>query len=280
MPEEVFFALFSLGFLGVSDFLYKWGQRFELRGASFMLFQNMAYIPTAIALAVYRQELDFSIGLGYGFLNGMLAFVAFLLLLKSLKHGDVLALVPVVRLNFAVTAVLTVSFLGEQLNWVKGAALGLAALAILTNGAGYASAARQRKPFFMALMAMILFGCIGLFYKLGLAAGATPGALVVAQSFGALSLALPFAIRSGDNILVRGVHCWLPLLCGALIASSYVAVGIAFSYGDAVVVAPIAQLSFVLTGLLAILFLKEKLHSRKAISIICAILAVLVFSNT
>lgn len=108
MPEEVFFALFSLVFLGVSDFLYKWGQRFELRGASFMLFQNMAYIPTAIALAVYRQELDFSIGLGYGFLNGMLAFVAFLLILKSLKHGDALALVPVVRLNFAVTAVLTV----------------------------------------------------------------------------------------------------------------------------------------------------------------------------
>jgi len=156
MPEEVFFALFSLGFLGVSDFLYKWGQRFELRGASFMLLQNMAYIPTAIALAVYRQELDFSVGLGYGFLNGMLAFVAFLLLLKSLKHGDALALVPVVRLNFAVTAALTVSLLGEQLNWVKGAALGLAALAILTNGAGYASAARQRNPFFMALIAETL----------------------------------------------------------------------------------------------------------------------------
>mgnify|MGYP005821784643 CR=1 FL=1 len=156
MPEEVFFALFSLGFLGVSDFLYKWGQRFELRGASFMLLQNIAYIPTAIALAVYRQELDFSVGLGYGFLNGMLAFVAFLLLLKSLKHGDALALVPVVRLNFAVTAALTVSFLGEQLNWVKGAALGLAALAILANGAGYASVARQRNPFFMALIAETL----------------------------------------------------------------------------------------------------------------------------
>ena len=70
------------------------------------------------------------------------------------------------------------------------------------------------------------------------------------------------------------------VLCGALIASSYVAVGIAFSYGDAVVVAPIAQLSFVLTGLLAIFFLKEKLNSRKAISIVCAILSVLVFSNT
>ena len=280
MPEEVFFALLSLGFLGVSDFLYKWGQKFELPRASFLLLQNMAYIPTAIALAAYRQELDFSVSLGYGFLNGMLALVATLLFLKSLEHGDSLALVPVVRLNFAVTAALTVSFLGEQFNWVKGAALGLAALAILANGAGYASAARQRKPFLMALIAMILFGCIGLFYKLGLAAGATPAALVVAQSFGAFSLALPFAIHSGDNILVRGAHCWLPLLCGVLVSSSYVALSIAFSYGDAVVVAPIAQLSFVLTGLLAILFLKEKLHSRKVISIVCAILSVLVLSNT
>ena len=44
MPPEVVFALFSLALLGVSDFLYRWGQRTEvLHGGPFMLVQNLAY---------------------------------------------------------------------------------------------------------------------------------------------------------------------------------------------------------------------------------------------
>ena len=41
MRPEIIFALFSLGLLGTSDFLYKWGQRYDLRSGPFMLVRSL-----------------------------------------------------------------------------------------------------------------------------------------------------------------------------------------------------------------------------------------------
>jgi drug/metabolite transporter (DMT)-like permease len=280
IPPEIAYALVSLTCLGVSDFLYRWGHRWGLKGAPFMLLQNLAYIPTAVAMAVFRDELEFSTALGYGFLNGLLAFCAFLLLLYALRLGEAVALVPIVRLNFVVTSLLTIYFVGESLNAAKAFAIGLAVCAIIAGGTRVAAAARRRQGLAMAVGAMLCFGFIGLFYKLGLRAGATPTAMVVAQSLGTFALALPFAMWRRDRLPRRGVPLWLPLVCGVLLSASYVALSIAFTYGEAVVVAPIAQLSFVLTGVLAVVLLKEHLTSRKIIAVLCASLAVLVFSQS
>jgi len=66
-------------------------------------------------------------------------------------------------------------------------------------------------------------------------------------------------------------------VCGVLTSISYVALATAFTYGDAVVVAPIAQLSFVLTALLAILFLGERPGGRKILGLGAAVMAVSIF---
>jgi len=279
MPPEIAYALVSLGCLGVSDFLYRWGHRAGVEGAPFMLLQNLAYMPTAVAMALFRDELVFSAALGFGFLNGVLAFSAFLLLLYALRLGEAVSLVPIVRLNFVVTALLTIYFVGESLNLNKAVAIGLAVCAIIAGGAHVAAAARRRQALLMAVGAMICFGFIGLFYKLGLRAGAAPTALVVAQSLGTFALAMPFALWRGARLPRRGVPLWLPLVCGVLLSASYVALAIAFTYGEAVVVAPIAQLSFVLTGVLAVVVLKEHLTLRKVIAVACASLAVVVFAQ-
>jgi len=279
IPPEIAYALVSLTCLGVSDFLYRWGHRSGLKGAPFMLLQNLAYIPTAVGMALLRDELVLSGALGYGFLNGLLAFTGFLLLLYALRLGEAVALVPIVRLNFVVTSLLTIYFVGESLSATKAVAIGLAVCAIIAGGARVTAAARHRRELAMAIGAMLCFGFIGLFYKLGLRSGATPTAMVVAQSLGTFALALPFAIWRRDRLPRRGVQLWLPLICGVLLSASYVALSIAFTHGEAVVVAPIAQLSFVLTGVLAVLLLKEHLTPRKLVAVGCASLAVFVFAQ-
>lgn len=279
IPPEIAYALVSLTCLGVSDFLYRWGHRYALKGAPFMLLQNFAYIPTALGMALFRDELSFSVALGYGILNGLLAFSGFLLLLYALRLGEAVSLVPIVRLNFVVTSLLTIYFVGESLNLNKAIAIGLAVCAIVAGGARVAAVARRRQALLMAVGALLCFGFIGLFYKLGLRAGATPTAMVVAQSLGTFALALPFAVWSRERLPRRGIPLWLPLFCGVLLSASYVALSIAFTYGEAVVVAPIAQLSFVLTGVLAVILLKEQLTPRKLIAVGCASLAVFVFAQ-
>lgn len=278
IAPEIGFALMSMSFLGVSDFLYKLGQRWPLRGGAFMLLQNTAFVPTALAVAVARDEFAWNWGLVFGLANGALSFTAFLCLLRALRHGAVLGLVPIVRLNFAVTALLAVVLLGETLTPSKTAALVLAALAIMA-GASLRATRLQRRALQLAVIAMFSFGVIGLFYKLGLRAGAEPAAMVLAQSLGVLCLALPYAVREGAPLPRGGVRLWLPLACGALTASSYVALAIAFSHGEAVVVAPIAQLSFVLTGVLAVALLGERLTLRTSAAVAAAVAAVLLFAR-
>jgi uncharacterized membrane protein len=92
-------------------------------------------------------------------------------------------------------------------------------------------------------------------------------------------IALPFAIQQGDPLPRRGVPLWLPFVCGILTSCSYVSFAVAMRYGDAVVVASIAQLSFVLTGVLAIVVLKEQLTIRKGFGVVFAVLCVVLFAN-
>ena len=119
IAPEIIFALLSLALLGVSDFLYRWGQRWELRGGPFMLLQNLAYLPTAFALTYLRGEFVWTTPLLFGLLNGLLAFMGFLFLLMAFRRGEALALAPVVRLNFAVTAALTIVITSYSIHYTK-----------------------------------------------------------------------------------------------------------------------------------------------------------------
>lgn len=279
MAPEIVFALMSLTFLGISDFLYRWGQRWELRGGPFMLLQNLAYLPTAFALTYARDELIWSLPLLLGLVNGLLAFTAFLFVLMAFRRGEAVALAPVIRLNFAVTAALTVTLLGEEIDLVKGAALLMAALAVVAVGGGTRRGGTDPRSFWLAVAAMTIFGFIGLFYKLAINHGAAPAAMTLMQSLGVFCVAVPFALQQRQPLPHRGVPLWLPFVCGMLTSCSYVALAVAMKHGDAVVVAPIAQLSFVLTALLAIALLKERLTVRKSLGAGFAVLTVLLFAG-
>lgn len=245
-----------------------------------MLLQNLAYLPTAFALAFMRDELVWVTPLVFGLLNGILAFAAFLCVLLALRHGEAVTLTPVVRLNFAVTAALTIVLLGEDLNFVKGMALALAAVAVIATAGGLRRLNAGRRALWLALAAMFLFGCVGLFYKLALNMGAPPAAMTAAQSIGVFCIAIPFAIQQGDSLPRRGVPLWLPLVCGVLTSCSYVALAVGMTYGEAVVVAPIAQLSFVLTVILAVILLRERLTLVKSLGVFSAVASILLFANS
>jgi len=140
MPPQIPLALTCLACLGVSDFLYRFGQRYGLKPGPFMMIQNLAYIATAFAISSMLGELQFSPALALGLVNGIMAFLAFLFILLALKDGEATALVPIIRLNFAVTGLLTVVFLSEPLTGARIVAIFLVAFAILLMGPGVKAA--------------------------------------------------------------------------------------------------------------------------------------------
>ena len=280
MRLDIVFALFALGLLGLNDFLYKWGQRWELRPAPFMLVQNLAFIPTAFLAAHIRGELVWTPSLLLGYLNGLVAFTAFLFLFLAMRGGAAVSLAPIVRLNFAVTSLLAFAFLGEMFTPKKVVALILAVGAVLAGGFRVFGERGGRRHFGLAVSSMCLLGFMAVFYKLGIRLGAPPAALTAAQSLGVFSMALPFAIYARDPIPRGGGPFFISVVCGVITSLSFVSFSVALSYGEAMVVTPIAQLSFVLTGILAVIFLREKITAGIGAGIVLAVLSVLLFAQS
>ncbi len=245
-----------------------------------MLVQNLAFIPTAFLAAHIRGELFWTPSLLLGYLNGLVAFTAFLFLFLAMRGGAAVAIAPIVRLNFAVTSLLAFAFLGEMFTPTKVAALILAVGAVSAGGFRAFGERGGRRHFGLAVSSMCLLGLMGVFYKLGIRLGAPPAALTAAQSLGVFSMALPFAIYAQDPIPRGGGPFFIPVVCGVITSLSFVSFAVALSYGEAMVVAPIAQLSFVLTGILAIFFLREKVTAGIGAGIVLAVLSVLLFAQS
>ena len=93
MAPAIIFALFSLFSLGCSDFLYKLSHKWDVKPSTFMLFQNFSFLPAAFAVAFFREELIWNDFLILGFMNGFMAFLAFLFVLFSLKKTGAISVV-------------------------------------------------------------------------------------------------------------------------------------------------------------------------------------------
>ena len=263
-------ALAAAVCIGTSDFIYRSAAR-AADPARWMLIQSLAFAAVVAPIAVARGT---TLGAGalYGLANGPINLLAFYCVLRALARGDALALAPVARLNFVVTAMLTVPILGEALTSRRALGLSLAVAAVLLVGRHYARVAEDRGALVYALAAMLASGLAGLLFKLGLAAGASPLTLVSAQGAGfVLSAACAVALGRRD-----GACAPLPaaLACGVLVAGFYLALTEAFTMADAVVVAPIAQLGFVLTAILSVWLLGERLTASRLAALGLAVGAV------
>ena len=184
----------------------------------------------------------------------------------------------IVAFFFAARGFLVAFFLGEDLSLYKMLAIFLCIIAILSIGFDKSFLPRDKSSFYYALLSMCLFGLIGFFIKLSLRFGALPSGMILAQTFGVFSLTIPYVFMRREKLPQNKLSLILPFLCGILTYASYLSLSFALVYGEAIVVTPIAQLSFVFTGILSVLFFKEPLSLKKGLGISFAILAVLILS--
>jgi uncharacterized membrane protein len=124
---------------------------------------------------------------------------------------------------------------------------------------------------------LLVFGLFGWFQKLGTVAGVPPAALLVGQGLVYLSLAVPGSLLTGSLRPNRAELAHGPI-CGVLLSISFLTLLMSLRTGEASVNVPINQLGFVLSAVLAALFLGERLGRRKILGLLAAALAVAVFA--
>jgi transporter family protein len=235
--------------------------------------------PAALVWSLHRRVsgADARRGWWLAFVSGLTGALGNLAMLSSLGGGGQAAIVfPLTAVYPLLTVLAAWWWLGEDLQWVQalGVALALAAI-VLFNVADAGTMGSQNRSWSawmpMALLATVLYGATGLLQKLATNRIAAEVCFVAfAAAFVPIAVVIVSMPRLEWSFPVRE-RVWATL-GGALNGLGVLATLAAYRQGgQASVVTPLAALYPVMTVLLALAFLGERVGGRQALAIALAV---------
>jgi uncharacterized membrane protein len=264
MTPGILFALGAMLCFGVAD----------------VMLQTWIFAPAINIYAYATGTLDVHWSAAWGSLAGTFSLIAVYNFARSLKDGAVSTNAPIFRLNFALTALLAIVFLGETLTFSKAGALVSAFVAVwlLFSEPGAAKSGVKLGSLTRVLVATVALALANLFYKVGLQDGALPETMISAQAWSFCSLATLLAFLQERRLrLTPAVWPYsVPAALAMLLASMFLMYGL--QRGPASVLVPVAQMSFVFTAVAGALMFGEKLNTRKRLGLLTAVLALALFA--
>ena len=187
------------------------------------------------------------------------------------------------RLNTIGVVLLSFLFLHEDFQLIKAAGIGAGVLAVLllTHQSRKSTASQSHGIFLgMVILASLLRAIYGVITKAGLNHGADADTmLLIAAGSWVIGGALYAKLREG-RIRITGKKAAYALISGLfvyLIVNFLIA---AVARGEASVVIPIANLSFVAALLISAILGMERLTARKFVAIGCAIVSIWLLAQT
>ncbi len=301
-------ALASMLCAAFNDFLFKLYTRRGASTGAYLAVIGLIWAMVFAALAGFDPRIILGAATWkWGLLSGAFSILANILLLAAMARMDVGASSTIYRLNLAPAALLAVWLLGESMSSVKFAALCCAVGAVILvcrpgrhPGAGVslspggmfrmlnasrAGDAGETCPppaygaLLLVILACLLRAGMGVSYKAGLLHGADGYGMMawngMAWVGGGIFLHRLVGRRRGAGwpTLAFG------LPSGALVCGIVLFLVWALQRGEASVVLPVAQLSFVGTSLLGVAILREKFTMRKLAGIALAGLCVVLLAT-
>ena len=277
MAEGVELALGAMMFYGLADWFYKRAAANGVQAHHFLALQAFFFAPGIFLYGLTTGTLVLGTPFAWGMTAGVLVFVALYNFARSLASGAVSIVAPIFRLSFAITAALAVWLLDEPLTGWKAAGLAasLAAVWLLLAGRPASAPRATTSSVLRVLVATVAMGIVSLIYKLGAIAGGSPATILTGQASVFLPLATLFALARD-----RGFHpppgAWRHGATAAvLLLFGLVMLLAGLARGEASVLVPVAQLSFVVTAGLGFAFLGERLTLRKGLGLAFAIAALI-----
>jgi uncharacterized membrane protein len=275
MTQPVLFALVAMVCYGAGDFIYKRAAAAGMRADRFLMAQAWFFCPLVILYAYATGNLVPVSAALWGSAAGVLSLLGLNFFVRSLSVGSVSTNASIFRLNFIVTVVLVIAFLGEPLTGLKTAGLlvALAAVWLLLGEGASREIGKKRGGIEQVVLATLCFGASNFCHTVGLRHGALPETMVAAQA----ALFMPLAtavVYANDRKLAQPPTMFkfaVPAAIALVIATISLLRGIAGGQASALV--PIAQMGFIVAALLGIFTLRERLTLRKAAGLAAALAA-------
>ncbi|MBW1790340.1 MAG: DMT family transporter [Deltaproteobacteria bacterium] len=274
IPSYIYFAILSMLLVGVADFVYgkaaRKGIPYATLTCSQAIFVTLTNGVWAYTAGVYAWSLPFLISVA----AAVLFFIAFWAFMRSVTLGEASISTPIYRINFVATSLMAILFLNEAMTPRKGVGFLLAGIAIflLSDFRIYHRSSRRIRwnSIFWAIVAMFSMGSMNFLWKIAAIWGLPLPMLFHTQAvfFTVITFTFSYVTQGGPRFSRDG---WIyGISVGGLLI-----VGMSFFYlalgrAEVTVVTPISQLSFVVSVIMATVWMRERLTARKTIGLLMA----------
>jgi drug/metabolite transporter (DMT)-like permease len=278
------FALLSLFFAGINDVVFKkYSSKERSKG---MYIFGIGIIWTFLqAFAINIQDISFSydfVTISYGLAAGLLLTVSNILLLESLTHIDISLGSTIYRLNTVGVVILSFFVLHEPLGGFKiiGIICGVIAVLLLSKMEKNTFQHSNFTSFFLiAVSASLIRATYGIVTKMGISSNAEPNVMLLLISLSWIIGGAFYAKLRESRLKITRKKITYSIVSGILVFLIVNFLMLALEYGQASIVIPIANMSFVFALLISITLKMELLTLRKCCAISFAIVSIILLAK-
>jgi len=284
MKLGITFALLSLIFAGINDIVFK-KYSIKIRSKGMYIF-GIGIVWTIIQFLYFNiNNINLSFDLNsivYGLITGLFLTISNILFIESLAHINISLGTTIYRLNTIGVVILSFIMLNEPLgtNKLIGIISGLIAVLILYEINYNNSKTSIIKTFFLLVIAASLFRAIyGIISKIAILSNADINSMLIIISLSWIIGGAIYAIFRENIFDITKKICIYSMISGILVFLIVNFLMLAIKYGEASIVIPIANMSFILALLISIVLKMESISLRKIFSIFLAIISIILLSK-
>lgn len=279
LSAAVLFALLSLLFAGLLDVVFKRYSRKQRSRGMFVCGMGVVWgALQLLALWWHGESLAFDgTTLGFGLAAGVLVTASNLLLIESLTHLDVSLGSTLYRLNTVGVVILSFLFLAEPLTWVKLSGIALAVLAALllySRRHDGVDPGLLKVFFWAAVLASVLRAVFGVITKAGLTAGGDGPSMMLLAAACWIAGGFGYALLRERRVVISVEKIRYSVAAGVIVFLIVNTLFAALVRGEASVVVPIANLSFIVALSISVFMGMESITARKGTALACAAAAI------
>ncbi len=280
MNMVILFAIGSLLFAALNDLVFKFYARKQRSRGIYVAVIGMVWASVFMITAKkFGCSENFSITLMWGLISGLFSVFANIMLIESMTNSEVGICATIYRLNLVPAVLFAFIFLKENISLWK--IIGI--LCALVSVLAFMPASEHRyniknkySGFFLVIVASLLRAGMGLSYKYGLSQGADKYYLLAINGgiwiIGGLAYLI---IKERKSLHMQKKTFTYGIISGILVCGIVFFMATALQYGDASIVLPITQLSFIATSIIGVFVLKESFNMKKTIGLCSGVLCIL-----
>ena len=279
----VVFAFCCLVFAACNDLVFKVFTRKQRSKGSFISLIGITWLLALVWLPRSPESNPLMTVL-WGCISGVFSVSSNILLMEAMERQSAGVCSSIYRLIMILVVLGATLFLGETLSILQWTGILLAVLAVLAflpgkQDAGAADGVRKT-GFYLVLAAAVLRAGMGLSYKYGFLQDADRNGVTLINSLFWIGGGILYALLRERQLHLPGRKLLLyGVFSGLLVAGIVFFMAASLHLGNAGIVLPIAQMSFLGTLLLSVLILKERIDVMKIAAVLCGAGAILLLIN-